>query len=235
VRQLLEQFLSWDNIRGSLPLVLQGFVVNLRMMLVAEAAVLAWALVLALLRVAPGSWAAPLRWLSVAYVDFFRGVPLLLVFFLVGFGLPQTSLPGFAGMSLFTLSVISLTLVYGAYVAEVYRAGIQSVHPSQVAAGRSLGLSYAKTMRFVVLPQAVRRVVPPLLNDFVGLQKDTALAGVIGVLDGFRQASIYAGNTFNVSSLVGLSLCFVLITVPLARLTDWLLRRDAARMQAATR
>jgi polar amino acid transport system permease protein len=230
--QLVEQFLSWENISGSLPLVLHGFLVNLEMMVVAEAAVLVWALLLALARVAPGGWAAPLRVLSVGYVDFFRGVPLLLVFFLVGFGLPQTSLPGFSGMSLFALSVISLTLVYGAYVAEVYRAGIESVHPSQVAAGRSLGLSYAKTMRFVVLPQAVRRVVPPLLNDFVGLQKDTALAGVIGVLDGFKQASIYAGNHFNVSSLVGLSCCFVAITIPLARFTDRLLRRDAARRRA---
>jgi polar amino acid transport system permease protein len=130
--------------------------------------------------------------------------------------------------------VVSLTLVYAAYVAEVYRAGIDGVHPSQAAASRSLGLSYRQTMRFVVLPQAVRRVVPPLLNDFVGLQKDTALAATVGIIEGANAAQIYAGNTLNVSSYVGVAVCFIVITIPLARLVDVLLARDNRRMQAAT-
>ena len=123
----------------------------------------------------------------------------------------------------------------GAYVAEVYRAGIESIHWSQTAAARSLGLSQGKTMRFVVLPQAVRRVVPPLLNDFIGLQKDTAFIGIIGVLDGFRRAQIYAGTEFNLSSFTGLALCFVVITIPMTRITDHLLKRDQQRMRVGGR
>jgi polar amino acid transport system permease protein len=128
--------------------------------------------------------------------------------------------------------VLALTILYGAYVAEVYRADIESIHWSQTAAARSLGLSQAKTMRFVVLPQAVRRVIPPLLNDFIGLQKDTALIGVIGVIDGFRRAQIYAGQHFNLTSFTGLALCFVVITFPMTRFTDRLLKRDQRRMAA---
>ncbi len=231
--EVADNFFNRHHLEESFPAVLDGFLINIRMMLVAEAAVLVWALALVLLRVAPGRAGLPLRVLAVAYIDFFRGIPLILVFFFVCFGLPIAGVPVLEDQSLFTLSVISLTLVYAAYVAEVYRAGIDSVHPSQAAASRSLGLSYRQTMRFVVLPQALRRVVPPLLNDFVGLQKDTALAATVGIIEGANAAQIYAGTTLNVSSYVGVALCFIVITIPLARLVDYLLVRDQRRMRAA--
>ena len=231
--EVADNFFNRGHLEASFPAILDGFLINIRMMLVAEAAVLVWALLLVLMRVAPGARGLPLRVLAIVYIDFFRGVPLILVFFFVCFGLPIAGVPGFEGQSLFTLSVISLTLVYAAYVAEVYRAGIDSVHPSQSAAARSLGLSYGRTMRFVVLPQAVRRVIPPLLNDFVGLQKDTALAATVGLIEGANAAQIYAGTTLNVSSYVGIAVCFIVITIPLARLVDYLLVRDQRRMRAA--
>ena len=173
----------------------------------------------------------PLRWLTVGYIDLFRAIPGLLVIYMVGFGIPIAQVPWLSNWSLYQLAVLALTLVYGAYVAEVYRAGIESIHWSQTAASRSLGLSQGKTMRFVVLPQAVRRVIPPLMNDFIGLQKDTALIGVIGVLDGFRRAQIYAGQNFNLSSFTVLALCYVVITFPMTRFTDRLLRRDQERLR----
>jgi polar amino acid transport system permease protein len=227
------EFFDWHVIRTTLPGVLRGFETNLKMMAVAEICVLAWALTLALLRTAPGRSGLPARVLAIVYIDLFRGLPTIIVFYLVVFGLPiaYPQMP-FAG-STFALSVVALTLSYGGYVAEVYRAGIESVHPSQAAAARSLGLSYGATMRSVVLPQAVRRVVPPLLNDFISLQKDTALASSVGVLEGLGQAYIYAGNRLSPAPIVGVSLCFVAITIPCARLTDWLLARDARRRSAA--
>src|SRR5262249_21314007 len=163
-------------------------------MAVSEAIVLVWALFVALLRTAPGRAAMPLRFLAVVYVDVFRGIPLIILFTLIGFGLPQTGIPFFAGLHLFQLSVLALVLAYGAYLAQVYRAGIDSVHPSQRAAARSLGLSYPKAMWFVVIPQAVRSVIPPLLNDFVSLQKDTALASTIGLLEALQVGNNFAGN-----------------------------------------
>jgi polar amino acid transport system permease protein len=205
------------------------------LMFVAELCVVAWGLALALLRSSRSRAVAPVRWLAIGYIDFFRALPALIVVYMVGFGIPISGLPWLSDWSLFQLAVLALTLVYGAYVAEVYRAGIESVHWSQSAAARSLGLSQAKTMRFVVLPQAIRRVIPPLLNDFIGLQKDTAFIGIIGVLDGFRRAQLYAGSKFNLSSFTGLALCFVVITIPMTRLTDHLLKRDQQRMAAASR
>ncbi len=227
--RVLQQFFDAEVFRESLPIVFRGFLTNISLMIVAEIAVLIWALILALMRGLSGPAAAPLRWFAIGYIDFFRGLPALVAIFLVGFGLPQTGLPPFDALSLFELAAVALTLVYGAYVAEVYRAGIESIHPSQVAASRSLGLSSAKTMRFVVLPQAVRRVIPPLLNDFIGLQKDTSLVGVIGVLEGLRRAQIFAGSVFNATPYVVLALYFVIITIPLARFTDYLIRRDQRR------
>jgi len=230
---LLHEFFDWPLIRESLPDVLQGFLLNLKLMAVSEAVVLVWALFVALLRTAPGRAAMPLRVLAVVYVDVFRGIPLIILFTLIGFGLPQTGIPFFSGLDLFELSVLSLVLAYGAYVAEVYRAGIDAVHPSQRAAARSLGLSYPKAMWFVVIPQAVRSVIPPLLNDFVSLQKDTALASTIGLLEALQVGNNFAGNNFNYSPVVGVALCFLVITVPLTRLVDYLLTRDRRRMQAA--
>jgi polar amino acid transport system permease protein len=235
VQQFIDTFLSWDAFKQSLPQVLRGFTTNLSLMVVAELCVLVWGLVLALLRSSRSRAVAPVRWLAIGYIDLFRALPALIVIYMVGFGLPIAGVPWISDWSLFQLAALALTLVYGAYVAEVYRAGIESVHWSQTAAARSLGLSQASTMRFVVLPQAVRRVIPPLLNDFIGLQKDTAFIGIIGVIDGFRRAQVYAGNNFNLTSFSGLALCFVVITIPMTRLTDYLLKRDQQRMAAGRR
>ena len=232
MEQFIQTFLSWDDLKASFPSVLEGFKTNLSLMFVAEACVLVWGLVLALVRLGRSRALAPLRWLTIGYIDLFRAIPGLLLIYMIGFGIPIAGVPWIGDWSLFQLAVLALTILYGAYVAEVYRAGIQSVHWSQTAAARSLGLSQGKTMRFVVLPQAVRRVIPPLLNDFIGLQKDTAFIGVIGVLDGFRRAQIYAGTHFNLTSFTGLALCYVVITIPMTRLTDRLLERDQRRMAA---
>ncbi|HJU02210.1 MAG TPA: amino acid ABC transporter permease [Actinomycetes bacterium] len=233
--QFFETFFSWQHLKDSFPSVLEGFKTNLSLMFVAEACVLVWGLVLALLRLGRGPVAAPLRWLTIAYIDLFRAIPGLVLIYMIGFGIPISGVPFFSDWSQYSLAVLALTILYGAYVAEVYRAGIESIHWSQTAAARSLGLSQGKTMRFVVLPQAIRRVIPPLLNDFIGLQKDTAFIGIIGVLDGFRRAQIYAGTEFNLTSFTGLALCFVVITFPMTRLADRLLKRDAARMRVGGR
>ena len=232
MEQFLHTFFSWTDFKASIDDVVRGFMTNLSLMFVAEACVLVWGLVLALVRLGRSRALAPLRWLTIGYIDLFRAIPGLLLIYMIGFGIPIAGVPWIGDWSLFQLAVLALTILYGAYVAEVYRAGIQSVHWSQTAAARSLGLSQGKTMRFVVLPQAVRRVIPPLLNDFIGLQKDTAFIGVIGVLDGFRRAQIYAGTHFNLTSFTGLALCYVVITIPMTRLTDRLLERDQRRMAA---
>ncbi len=230
LKKVQQTFFNWTFLTDSFPTVLKGFWVNVKLFMVAEALVLVWALVVALMRSLPGRAAAPARFLAIAYVDLFRGLPAIVTIYLIGFGLPLSGLPLVSEMSLFQLGVVALTLVYGAYVAEVYRAGIESVHWSQAAAARSLGLTHRQTMRFVIVPQAVRRVIPPLLNDFIGLQKDTALVSAIGLLEGFNRARIYVGNKSNLSPMVGLGLCFVIITIPMARLTDHLLKRDRQRM-----
>jgi polar amino acid transport system permease protein len=232
LQDVRETFFNWDDLKASWPAVRKGFWLNIQIFVVAEAIVLVWAMVVAVVRQLPGPAAAPLRWLAIAYIDVFRGLPAIVTIYLIGFGLPLTGLPWAQDITLFQLGVLALTLVYGAYVAEVYRAGMESVHWSQAAAARSLGFSHAQTLRFVIVPQAVRRVVPPLLNDFIGLQKDTALIGTIGLLDGFNRARIYAGNNFNLSSMVGLGICFVVITIPMTRFVDWLVKRDQRRLQA---
>jgi polar amino acid transport system permease protein len=233
VEQFIDTYLSWDDLRESFPSVWEGFRVNLSLMVVAEIFVLAWGLVLALARSASTAVLRPLRWAAIAYIDLFRAIPALIVVYLVGFGIPIAGVPWIEDWSLFQLATLALTIVYGAYVAEVYRAGIESVHRSQTSAARSLGLSHTSTMRYVVLPQAVRRVIPPLLNDFISLQKDTAFVGIVGVLEGFRRAQLYAGTNFNLSSMTGLALLFVVITIPMTRLTDYLLKRDQERMRAS--
>ena len=187
LHKVLQAFFSPSSARLSLPDVWSGFTVNLKMMFLAEALVLVFALAIAIVRGLPGRGAAPLRGLAVVYTDLFRGTPLILVAYLVGFGLPGLQLKVISTQSNFVYGVLALTLVYTAYVTEVYRAGIESVHPSQRMAARSLGLSYFQALRYVVVPQAVRRVIPPLLNDFVALQKDTALvAFVVPVAEAFR-------------------------------------------------
>lgn len=215
-----------------LPGIGQAFLLNIRIFLTAEVLILIFALVVAVVRSLPGPVFFPFRMVATAYTDLFRGTPLLLVIYLFGFGLPALGIRGLSMQSEVVYATAALVLSYSAYVAEVYRAGIDSVHPSQVAAARSLGLSRLQSLRHVVLPQAIRRIVPPLLNDFVSLQKDTALLAVLGVVEAARAAQIYAAYRFNYSSFVVAALLFILMTIPLARLTDWLIERDRRRRQA---
>jgi polar amino acid transport system permease protein len=223
-----ETFFSAASFRESLPEVLEGFWLNVLIFLAAEPLILLLGLFVAVARSLRSAVLFPVRALAVAYTDVFRGTPTILVIFVIGFGLPALRLRG-APTDPAVLGSIALVLSYGAYVAEVFRAGMTSVHPSQRAAARSLGLSSGQTLRFVVLPQAVRRVVPPLLNDFVSLQKDTALVAVLGPLEALRQAQIHAATRFNYTSYLAAALLFVLLTVPLARLTDSLAARTARR------
>jgi polar amino acid transport system permease protein len=226
-----EAFFNPTVFRESFPQILDAFLLNVRIFLIAEAVVLVFALVIAILRSLPGPVFFPLRAVAIGYTDLFRGVPTILVIFILGFGAPALQLSGVPISPLFW-GVVALVLVYAAYVAEVYRAGIESVHPSQEAAARSLGLTHWQSLRFVVVPQAVRRVVPPLLNDFIGLQKDSALVALIGPIEAFRQAQIEEAATFNFTPYVATALLFLLITIPLARFTDWLIARDRRRQLA---
>jgi polar amino acid transport system permease protein len=215
-----------------LPGIGQAFLLNIRIFLVAEVLILILALVVAVIRSLQGPVFFPFRLIAIVYTDLFRGTPLLLVIYLFGFGLPALGIRGLSDQSEVVYATAALVLSYSAYVAEVYRAGIESVHPSQSAAARSLGLSRLQSLRFVVLPQAIRRVIPPLLNDFVSLQKDTALLAVLGVVEAARAAQIYSSYRFNYSSFVVAAFLFVLMTIPLARFTDWLIERDRRRRQA---
>jgi polar amino acid transport system permease protein len=215
----------------SFPEVAGAFLLNVRIFCIAEALILVVALGIAVLRSLPGPVLFPFRALAILYTDLFRGIPTILVIYILGFGAPALQLSGVPRSPLFW-GVTALVLVYSAYVAEVYRAGIESVHPGQAAAARSLGLSQGQTLRYVVLPQAVRRVIPPLLNDFIGLQKDSALVALIGPIEAFRQSQIDVAATFNYTPYVATALLFVLLTIPLARFTDWLVLRDRRRQMA---
>jgi polar amino acid transport system permease protein len=232
--QFQEAFLNGPIFWESLPKLVEKFWVNVRLFLIAEALILPFALVLAVMRSLPGPALFPLRLLATVYVDLFRALPGVLVIFMLGFGIPALQIPGVPNDE-FLWAVIVLTLVYSAYVSEVYRAGINSVHPSQAAAARSLGLSQLATMRYVVVPQAIRRVIPPLLNDFIGLTKDTVLVSFIGVVEIFRETQILQAAKFNFTPYLATALVFVVVTVPLARFTDWLVAREAKRRQGGGR
>jgi polar amino acid transport system permease protein len=232
LHQVAHAFFNPHSFTLALPDVWAGFQVNLHMMVIAEALVLVFALALAIVRGLPGPGAKPLRALAIAYTDFFRGTPIIIVAFFIGFGIPGLQLGYISSRSVVTYGVITLTLVYTAYVTEVYRAGIESVHPSQRAAARSLGLSYAQAMRYVVIPQAVRRVIPPLLNDFVGLQKDTAIVYVIGVTEAASLAQQFSTQNGDFASYVLAAVFFILITIPLARFTDHIVAQRERRERA---
>jgi len=219
-----QSFFDVDVALSSLPRVAEGLWLNLRVMAVSAVIIVVVALGLAVARTARGPVFFPLRAAATAYVDIFRGLPLILVLLLVGFGLPGLRLQGIPRDAV-VLGGIALVLTYSAYVAEVFRAGIESVHPSQVAAARSLGLSRAQTMRTVVLPQAVRRVIPPLLNDLVALQKDSGLISILGAIDAVRAAQIQTNTYANFTPYVVAGVLFVLLTIPLTRFTDALARR----------
>jgi polar amino acid transport system permease protein len=218
-----ETFFSWSSFKESFPDVLKGFWLDVRMFVVVEIAVLVLGLAIALVRTSAAPALAPLRLLGTLWVDVLRGVPTILVVYLVGFGVPALELAG-VPTSPVVLGGAALAASYSAYVAEVYRAGIDSIHPSQRAAALALGLTGRQALRFVVLPQAVRRVVPPLLNDFISLQKDVALVSILGPLEAFRVAQIAASSNFEYTPLVAAALLYLCVTIPLARLVDRLSR-----------
>lgn len=228
--EVRRSFFNMDIFLESLPDISRRFLKNVAAFMIAEGFILVWGLVLAILRSLPGPVFFPLRLLAIGYIDFFRGIPTILVLYILGFGVPGLQLQ--VPKSAFFWGIVGLVLVYSAYVAEVYRAGIESVHPSQVGAARSLGLTRWQGLRFVVIPQAVRGVVPPLLNDFIGLQKDTALLALIGVLEGFRQSQVDTAGAFNFTPYLATALLFIAITIPLARVTDYLLARERRRRLA---
>lgn len=220
-----ETFFNPAKAIDSLPAVAKGLWLNVRILLVCGAMIIVLGLTLAVLRTLRGPVFFPLRALSTAYTDVFRGLPLLLVIFLLGLGVPALRLQGVPNDPIIWGGA-ALVLTYSAYVSEVFRAGIQSIHPSQRAAARSLGLSYSKSMRFVVLPQAVRRVVPPLLNDLVSLQKDSGLVAILGVVDAIQAARIETASDFNFTPYVVAGVLFVALTIPLTRITDYIAKRQ---------
>ena len=220
-----QSFFDWSVARTALPKVAEGLWLNVRVMVACAVLIVVVALLLALARTLRGPAFFPLRALATGYVDVFRGLPLILVLLLVGFGLPGLRLHGIPADAV-RLGATALVLSYSAYVAEVFRAGIESVHPSQVAAARALGLTRGQTMRHVVLPQAVRRVIPPLLNDLVSLSKDSGLISILGAVDAVRAAQIETAKYANFTPYVVAGVLFVLITIPLTRFTDWLARRS---------
>ena len=218
-------FLSWHHFQEAMPRVWSGFKLNIKMFLIAEPIVLVLGLLLALARLSRNPVLFPIRAFAVAFIDLFRGAPALLVIFMLGFGVPGLRIEGLPREPVFW-GTVAIILTSSAYTAETFRAGIESIHPGQRAAARSLGLSNFRAQVHVVLPQAIRNVIPPLLSGFVALQKETSLVSAIGPLEATRQAQIYAGTTFNFTSYLAAALLFAAVTVPLARLTDHLLLRS---------
>jgi polar amino acid transport system permease protein len=226
-------FFMLPLIVSSFGLVLKAFWINVYIFMVAEAIILVWGLVVAVAQLAPGAAGKPIRLIAKAYVDVFRGLPAIITIYLIGFGIPLTGLPILKDLSQQTFVILALTLSSGAYVAEIYRAGIMGIHWSQTSAARSLGLSYMQTLRFVIIPQGVRQIIPPLLNSFIGLQKDTALVNVVGAVDAFNQAMIIASNHYNLSAVTTVAILFVIITIPQARFVERLARQDRRRLRGA--
>ncbi|MBC2885341.1 amino acid ABC transporter permease [Ochrobactrum sp. CM-21-5] len=226
-------FFDVSLIAKSAGTVLKAFGTNIFIFFVSAILILVWALVIAIARTLPGKAGKPIRILATFYSDLFRGLPAIITIYLIGFGLPLTGLPILKDLSSNAYAIIALTLTYGAYTSEVYRAGIESVHPSQIAAARSLGLSYARTMRYVVVPLAVRGIIPPLMNNCISLQKDTALVAIIGTIDAFNQSKIIASNYFNLSAVTTVAILFILITIPQARFVDRLIERDRRKMRSS--
>jgi polar amino acid transport system permease protein len=224
-------FFDWGEFKSTFPEIAHAFKLNVKIFCIAEVFILVVALFIAVLRSLPGPVFFPLRALAIIYTDLFRGIPTILVIAMLGFGAPALGL-SYIPKSVIFWGIVSLVLIYSAYVSEVYRAGIESIHPSQEAAARSLGLSRGQTLRRVILPQAVRRVIPPLLNDFIGLQKDTALVGTLGAVEAFQQSQIDANATFNFTAYLAAAVLFIAVTIPLARFTDYLILRDRRRRQA---
>ncbi len=225
------QFFSWRHFKEVWPDVVSGFWLDVQMFLLAEVLILIFALVIAMIRALRGPAFFPLRALAIGYIDLIRGIPILLLILLLGFGVPALQLRGVPRGPLFW-GVTALVISYSAYTAEVYRAGIESVHESQRMSAMSLGLTQVQALRYVLVPQAVRNVVPALLNGFVSLQKDVALVFILGVREGVREAQIYSAFTFNYTGFVVAAVLFLIVSVPVARFTDWYTERDRRRRQA---
>ena len=223
--RIQRQFFDPNAVIEAFPTVWRGFWINMRVWVICLVATALWALLLAVGRAFEGPWFAPLRVFVIVYIDFFRGVPALLMVLLFGFGIPALKLPGVSTDGIIWGSV-AIVLSYSAYVAEVYRSGIDSVADGQRMAAKALGLSQWQTMRYAILPQALRNVTPAMLNLMIALQKDVALLSVIGVRDAVREAQIFTARTFNYSSLIAAALLFLIATIPLARFADHLARRD---------
>jgi polar amino acid transport system permease protein len=225
-------FFDASVLRPNIVYLVEGFWINAKLFLVGEVAILLWSLLVAIVRELPGAPARPLRMIAAAYTDVFRGLPVLLVLLIVGLGLPRTGLPVVSGLSDFEAALLALTLSYGGYMSEVIRGGIHSVHWSQDAAARSLGMTHLQSLRLVVLPQAIRNTIPPLLNGFISLQKDTALVSVLGVLDAVNRAQAASSYSASLSPYAGVAACYLVLTIPLTRLTDYLAARNRRRTLA---
>jgi polar amino acid transport system permease protein len=226
-----QQFFNPENFAEAWPDVLGGFWLDVRMFLVAEVAILAFSLLLAVIRALRGPAFFPLRTLTVVYIDVMRGIPIILIILLLGFGIPALDLPGVPRSRLFW-GLTALVLSYSAYTAEVYRAGIESVHESQRMSARALGLTQWQALQYVLVPQAVRNVVPALLNGFVSLQKDVALVYILGIREAVREAQIYNARTFNYTGYVVAAVLFLAVSIPVARFADWYTERDRRRRRA---
>jgi len=230
-RSLSDTFFKWAYGAEVLPKIILGFTTNMMLTVIAGTLVGIIALGLALMRTSRSPALTPFRFLATAYVDVFRSLPLILVILLVGFGVPALQLRGLTS-NVLVLGTIAVVMTYSAYVAEVIRSGILSVHPSQRAAARSLGLTHAQTLRHIVLPQAFRRITPPLLNDLVALIKDTGLVSILGVTDAVRAAQIATSRSFNYTPYIMAAILFLMVTVPLTRYTDRILRKSMERQNA---
>lgn len=227
------QFFSWDHFVAVFPDVLSGFWLDIKMFLFAEVVILAFALILAMIRSLRGPAFFPLRALVVIFIDLVRGIPVILLILLLGFGVPALQLPGVPNGALFW-GLTAIIISYSAYTAEVYRAGIESVHESQRMSARSLGLTQGQSLRYVLVPQAIRNVIPALLNGFVSLQKDVALVLILGIREAVREADIYAATTFNYTGYIAAAFLFLLVSVPVARFTDWYTDRDRRKKQSVS-
>jgi polar amino acid transport system permease protein len=217
--EVRDTFFSWSAFKAAFPDILDAFWLDVKMFVVIELGVLVLGLVVALVRTSRAPALFPLRGIAVVYTDVFRGIPTILLVYLVGFGVPALDLQGLPTDPV-VLGGIALALSYAAYVTEVYRAGITSIHRGQRDAALAIGLTEGQALRHVILPQAVRRVGPPLLNDFIALQKDVALVSILGVAEAFQTAQVIAASTFNYTPLLGAALLYLAVTVPLARILD---------------
>jgi polar amino acid transport system permease protein len=226
---IAETFFTASAWQKSFPEMIRSFWTNIWVAIVAQVLVLIFGLLLAIMRMLPGRAGAPLRLIALVYCDIFRAIPAIVVILLIVFGTPL-AFPATANWSPVWFGIIALAMTYSAYVAEVYRAGLASIHPSQTAAARSLGLSYTQTLRTVLVPQAVRRVIPPLLNDFISLQKDTALLSTASIAEVVLTSKLWESQLFNLSPVTLAAAFFIIITIPQARLVDRLMDRDAARL-----